>query len=327
MSGLRLAALAVAAILAGNAQAARPIELMSFPGGFNWPLWVATDRGFASAEGLEIHIHPAPGSVVQMKGLAAGTFDIAISTIDNVIAYDEGQGEVAIEPAPDFFAFMGAQYGAVRLVAQSDVYSIAELRDRSLAVDAETTGYAFVLRKLLQKGGLERRDYRLEPLGGTGKRAEALMEGKTAATILTSPLEVVPESRGFQRLANAVDEIGPYQALVGVARRGWARDNPETMVAFIRAYVRALDWLCEPANRDEAVAIYRKHAPAVSEENARLSWDTLVPGPEGFERNGRLDRPGIETVLALRREFGKPGAVLGPPEKYVDETYLRRALP
>ena len=65
----------------------------------------------------------------------------------------------------------------------------------------------------------------------------------------------------------------------------------------------------------------------MDEENARLSWDVLVSGREGFQKKGRLDRPGIETVLALRREFGKPGVVLGPPDKYIDETYLRRAVP
>ena len=30
-----------------------------------------------------------------------------------------------------------------------------------------------------------------------------------------SPLEVLPESRGYKRLANAVDVLGPYQAVSG----------------------------------------------------------------------------------------------------------------
>src|SRR5207237_883438 len=82
-----------------------------------------------------------------------------------------------------------------------------------------TTGYAFVLRKLLQKGGLGENDYTFDKLGSTSQRAEALMQNKTAATILTSPLEILPESKGYRRLANAVDVIGPYQAVSGIARR------------------------------------------------------------------------------------------------------------
>jgi len=326
MKGARLLAVLAIAGAACGAQAARTLEMMSFPGGFNWPFWVGTEKGFFAAEGLEVKITPAPGSVVQMKGLAEGKYDLAISTIDNVIAYDEGQGEAKLEARPDFFAFMGAQYGAVRLVAQPGIHSIAELKGKSLAVDATTTGYAFILRKLLQSGGLGESDYELQPLGATGRRAEALMKGETAATILTSPLEVVPEARGYPRLANATDVVGPYQALTGVARRSWAKEHSDDLVAFIRAYVKSLDWLADPAHRAEAVAIYRAHQPQASEENANKAWEVLLAGNEGFQKKAKLDRAGIETVLRLRAEFAKPPAPLGDPAKYIDETYYEKAM-
>lgn len=326
MKRVRIVAAIAIACLAGSAHAARTLEVMSFPGGFNWPFWVGTQKGFFAAEGLEVKLAPAPGSVVQMKGLAEGKYDLAISTIDNVIAYDEGEGEAKLDPRPDFFAFMGAQYGAVRLVAEPGIASIAELRGKSLAVDAATTGYAFVLRKLLQGGGLAEGDYELKPLGGTGRRAEGLMKGETTATILTSPLEVVPESRGYRRLANATDVIGPYQALTGVARRSWARDHAGELVAFIRAYVKSVDWLSDPAHRAEAVSIYRAHQPQVSEENADKAWEVLVAGSEGFQKKAKLDRAGIETVLRLRKEFAHPSVPLGEPGKYIDETYYDKAL-
>ena len=314
-------------VLAGPAcSATRALEACTFPGGFNWPFWVATQKGFFAAEGLEVKLTPATGSAAQMRGLADGKFDIAISTIDNVIAYDEGQGEAKLDMRADFFAFMGAQYGAVRLVSQPDIRAIGELKGKSLAVDAATTGYAFVLRKMLQKGGLSESDYALEPMGGTGQRAEALMQGRTAATILTSPLEVLAESRGYRRLANAVDVVGPYQALSGVARRTWARDNAEALVGFIRGYVKALDWLRDPSHRAEAIEIYRANVPQVSEEIAGKAWVTLLAGPEGFQRKAKLDRAGIETVIALRREFARPAVSLGTPDQYIDESYYLKAV-
>lgn len=302
------------------------LAVIVFPGGFNWPLWVGIEKGFFAREGVEVTVTPTPNSVFQMQNLAAGKFDIAFSTVDNVIAYDEGQGEAPLAETPDFFAFMGGQYGAVRLVAQPDIAKIADFKGKSLAVDAATTGYAFVLRKLLQQAGLSESDYQLERLGGTAQRAQALMEGKTAGTILTSPLEIVPESRGYRRLANAVDAIGPYQAVLGVARRGWAATHETALVGFIRGYVASLDWLADPAHRGEAVAIYRKNIPQASEEAAHKAWDALLSGPEGFQRKGKLDRAGIETVLKLRSEFGRPQKDLREPDKYVDESYYRKAM-
>ena len=315
--------LMVASLAAGAAQT---LEVIVFPGGFNWPLWVGQEKALFAAQGLEVKITPTPNSVFQMQNLAAGKFDIAFSTVDNVVAYDEGQGEASLPEPADFFAFMGGQFGAVRLVTQPDVKSIADLKGKSLAVDAATTGYAFVLRKILQQGGLSESDYELERLGGTAARAEALMQGKTAGTILTSPLEIVPEARGYRRLANAVDVIGPYQAVLGVARRSWAKSNEATLVAFIRGYVKSLDWLADPANRGEAVAIYRKYLPQATDASAGKAWDVLLAGPEGFQKKGKLDRAGIETVLKLRSEFGRPQKTLTDPSKYVDESYYEKAL-
>jgi len=326
---MKIAQIVVAIAVAcatGAAYAARTLEAIVFPSGFNWPLWVAIEKGEFAREGLDVKLSMTPGSVFQMQGLAAGKFDLGMTTIDNVIAYDEGQGEARLDSPPDFFAFMGGQIGAVRLVAQPGIGSINALKGKGLAVDATTTGYAFVLKKLLQKGGLAESDYRLEVVGATAKRAQALMQGETAATILTSPLEILPESKGFRRLANATDVVGPYQALVGVARRSWARDNAEALTGFIRAYVRALDWLADPEHKSEAIAIYRKNIPTASEENAARAWDVMLASGEGFQKKAKLDPAAIETVLQLRREFGPPGARLGPPAKYIDETYYYQAL-
>jgi ABC-type nitrate/sulfonate/bicarbonate transport system substrate-binding protein len=324
---MRTARLLFALVLLGCAPAwAAKIELIVFPGGFNWPVWIAKDKGFFADQGLDVNVTPTPGSIFQMQNLANGKFDIAFSNYDNVVAYMEGQGEAPLPSPPDFFVFMGVQYGAVRLVASPDTKSIADLKGKSLAVDAATTGYAFVLRKMLQQAGLGDGDYTFDKVGGTGQRAEALMQGKTAATILTTPLEILPESRGYKRLANATEAVGPYAAVSGVARRSWASEHRAELVAFIRAYVRALDWISDPANRPEAVAIYRKQIPAASEASAMKAWEVLVQSGEGFAKRAKLDRGGMETVLKLRSEFGEPRKALTDPMKYVDESYYVEAL-
>jgi ABC-type nitrate/sulfonate/bicarbonate transport system substrate-binding protein len=326
MNVTRLFAALAIATASFAASAAEKLEVIVFPGGFNWPIWVAEAQGYFANEGLEVHVTPTPTSMFQMQGLSEGKFDIGFSTVDNVVGYQEGQGEAPLSKAPDFFVFMGGQGGAVRLVVQPDIKSIQDLKGKSLAVDAATTGYAFVLRKLLQQGGLGENDYTFDKLGSTSQRAEALMQNKTAGTILTSPLEILPESKGYKRLANAVDVIGPYQAVSGVASRSWAKAHPDTLVRFIRAYVQGLDWLSDPKNKPEAVALYRKQIPAASEIGASKAWDALVPGPEGFQKKAKLDMAGVSTVLKLRSEFGRPQKHLDDPAKYVDESYYQRAM-
>jgi ABC-type nitrate/sulfonate/bicarbonate transport system substrate-binding protein len=182
-----------------------------------------------------------------------------------------------------------------------------------------------VLQKLLQLGGLKEGDYRLASAGATATRAQALMENKFSGTILTTPLEIAPESRGCRRLANAVDVLGPYQTVVGMARRSWAQGHGDALISFVRASTEAIDWLFDPNNRAEAVAIYRKHLPNVAEEEAQRHVNALLGEREGFTRGGALDSEGILTVLRIRSEFGRPQKTLTDPASYVDERYYRAA--
>jgi hypothetical protein len=42
---------------------------------------------------------------------------------------------------------------------------------------------------------------------------------------LISPFEVLAEAKGFNRLANAIDQLGHYQGLIGATRRDWAEQH------------------------------------------------------------------------------------------------------
>ena len=311
--------------LASLVHAQTPLRVISFPGGANLPLWVAEDKGLFAREQLTVKLSPTPNSVVLVQSLVEDSEDIAMAAFDNVVAYQEGQGEVKLSTTPDFFAFMGFSRGTVRLVVSPDVKDYDDLRGKTLAVDAVATGYSLVLQKLLQLGGLKEGDYRLESVGATGMRAQALMENKFSGTILTTPLEIAPESQGYRRLANAVDVLGPYQTIVGMARRRWAKGNRDALVGFIRASTEAIDWLFDPQNRAEAVAIYRKHLPNVPEDEAQRHVNALLGEREGFTRGGTLDWQGMMTVLRIRSEFGLPHKTLTDPARYADERYQQAA--
>ena len=311
--------------IASLVQAQTPLRVISFPGGANLPLWVAEDKGLFAREQLALKLSPTPNSVVLVQSLLEGQQDIALAAFDNVVAYQEGQGEVKLSTTPDVFAFMGVSRGTVRLVVNPGIKEYGDLRGKTLAVDAVATGYSLVLQKLLQLGGLKANDYRLESVGGTAERAQALMENKFSGTILTTPLEIAPEARGYRRLANAVDILGPYQTIVGMARRGWAQDNRAALVGFIRASTEAIDWLFDPKNRPAAVAIYLQHLPNVPEGAAQQHVDALLGEREGFTRGGALDAEGMMTVLRIRSELGVPRKKLTYPARYIDESYLKAA--
>ena len=86
----------------GQAQALKTVNVIVFPGGFNWPIWVAQAKGLFDRYGVEVKVTPTPNSTFQLTNLIEGKFDIAMTAIDNLVAYREGQGSAS---GPDLFAF------------------------------------------------------------------------------------------------------------------------------------------------------------------------------------------------------------------------------
>jgi ABC-type nitrate/sulfonate/bicarbonate transport system substrate-binding protein len=308
-----------------RAQAPANVTVNVFQGGFNWPCFVGQQKGFFERNGITVTLQPTPNSVAQMTGLAEGKFDIAITAFDNIVAYVEGQGEASIGAQPEFFAFMGSDNGFLSLVAAPDVKTIADLKGKTLSVDARTTGYAFVLFDILRRNGLEESDYNIEKVGGTTMRWDSLREGKQSGTLLSAPFNFLAGEQHFNELARAIKIIGPYQGNVAATRRSWARENRPKVIAFIRGYSQAIDWLYDKGNHDEAITILLNNVK-MSPELAERTYDELLDPKDGFFRKARMSTEGMRTVLALRSRYADAKKKLADPLKYYDSSYYNAAM-
>jgi ABC-type nitrate/sulfonate/bicarbonate transport system substrate-binding protein len=294
-----------------------------FPGGFNWGVYVGQAKGLFAEAGIAVEVQDTPNSVTQMTDFSQGKFDIAMTAVDNIVAYVEGQGEAPIGPQGDFMAVMGSDSSFLSLVASPSIAAIEDLKGKTVSVDAATTGYAFVLYEILRRHGLDkdRGDYEVARAGGMVQRWNALREGRHAATLLSAPYNIVAQNAGFTELVKATDVVGPYQGNVAAVRRPWAEKNRDKVNAYIRAYHRAITWLYEPDNRSEAMAILRRHLPQMTPEMAEASYRELLDPARGFFRACEIDRAGFDCVLALRSRYGLPHKELTDPAKYCDLSF------
>ena len=312
--------------VSARAQTPAVVTVNVFPGGFNWPSFVGQEKGFFEKNGIRVVLQPTPNSMQQMTGLAEGKFDIAITAVDNIVAYVEGEGQAPIGSQPEFFAFMGSDSGFLSLVAAPEIKTFAGLRGKTLSVDARSTGYAFVLFEMLARNGLSPNDYQVEEAGGMVQRWNALRERKQAATLLSAPFNILAMQENFNELARATEVIGPYQGNVGATRRAWARQNRDKVIAFVRGYAEAIDWLYEPQNREEAIRILSKNVPDLSAEIARQTYSRLLDPKDGFLRDARVNLQGLRTVLALRSRYAQPAKKLSDPKKYYDPAFYDQAM-
>ncbi|MEE8084686.1 MAG: ABC transporter substrate-binding protein, partial [Alphaproteobacteria bacterium] len=69
---------------------AKPIELICFPGAPNLPIFAAEDLGAFEDAGLIVNLSTTPSSAYQAEHLIDGTFQMAGTAFDNIVAYQEG---------------------------------------------------------------------------------------------------------------------------------------------------------------------------------------------------------------------------------------------
>ena len=326
---LTLAALCAAALIhavPAGAQDLKKISVNSFKSSTAWPIWAAQKNGFFAQEGLAIDLTFTRGSREQMTSLIRGGIDVAVTALDNVIAYVEGEGSPDAPKNADLIAFMGGNNGNLRLIALPDIKSVKDLKGKDIAVDAISTGFSFVLREILAKSGLKPDDYKFVAVGGTGQRWQALQKKLQAAALLTPPLTLIAEARGFNNLADASDVLGSYQGLVGSARREWAQKNSDLVIRYIRAYRRGQDWLYAPGNKDAAISILRAEIPETSQKLAEATYVLLIGKGTGFDRDAKLNLTGAKHVLDLRRRYGPQGKTIADVRHFIDDSYFEKAL-
>jgi ABC-type nitrate/sulfonate/bicarbonate transport system substrate-binding protein len=302
-----------------------PLRAIAFAGGWNLPLWVARREGYFEHEGLALDLAYTPSSGVLVRGLMSGRFDIGMASIDNAIAYQEGQGDDAPAPDADLFAFMAVDRGFLALVAAPDVASVAALRGRTLAVDSPKAGFGFVLRELLKRHGVSEADVKVVRAGATEVRFRDLLAGRFDATLLRTPYDIVAAQRGFRTLAT-VESLGPYVGTCGLARRSWAQAHATVLIAFLRGYRASMEWLADPAHRRVAEALLVANLRDMTPELAPAGLERLLDPREGLLRRFDIEPAALGTVLELRRAYAEPTRALDDPARYVDLSYLARAM-
>jgi ABC-type nitrate/sulfonate/bicarbonate transport system substrate-binding protein len=316
------AALAAPMIAAPAVAQAAPLRVIAFAGASNWPIWAGRSAGIFARHGVEVALEFTPNSRALFRNMYEGRYDLALTAVDNILAYNSGQGEEPLPGPADFAALFGIDDGLLSVMAQPEIETLQALAGRTVSVDAMTTGFAFVLREILERAGVVDR-VTFAAVGGGAQRLAALLEGRQAATLLNTPLDLAAEARGKRRLARASEVIGSYQGVVGTVRRANLDALRPRLLSFMRGFRDSVLWCADPANRDAALDVFIANQANTPRPVAERAHAALFHPERGIYRDLRVDMAGLATVIALRRKFGRDP---GPAETHLDLSLLRAAL-
>ena len=294
------------------------LHVNTFPTARALPFFVARDHGFFARHGLKVELGFTESSEKQRDGLASGAIDIVQAAVDNAVAMiDVAKVDIVI--------VAGGDSGTNEFYVQKNIKDFAGIRGRAVVVDATNTAYALQAKKILAQHGLKAgTDYTLNPVGNGVRRLKALIDdANNAGAILNLPFSLQAAAHGLHSLGRTTDMLGPYQAGGAFVRRAWARQHADALEQYLAAYIEALRWSLDPANRAAAAAILVQNFNLPSDIAAK-SVALMAEAGFGFNPDAKFDLQGFKNVLALRAEVegGRPA----DPQRYIDLSYYDQAL-
>jgi len=290
-----------------------PVRLAVISEGVNtWPLYVALGRKLFEQAGVAVKVTLTGSSTRQLEQLRSGGYDIGFQQSDHVVR--------AVETGSDLCIVMAQGHAPeLSLVVAPGINDFSGLRGRDIAVDGTNSGYALVLRKLLGEHGLQKNDYRFVEFGGSQERFDALKNGKAVASWLNPPFDRNLLAAGFGSLGSTTQFFPTYPGSIAAARRVWAAEHADCLVAFIRAFRGACHWLKDSANKAAAIALLPERLK-VSPELASRAFDAFVKKPLPT-----IDEAGLQQVIDVYWDAEGLQAPKGAPSKYMDLSHQQRA--
>ena len=254
----------------------------------------ARARGLFAAEGLEVAITTTPNSTDQMRGIQQRSLRRLrqrASTTCWLGPSREGAEIVAVAQISDRTVSAG-----FRVVPRSKAGAISGARSSRLTLSTRRlhwcSGASSSRTVWISIAATMSSSRWAPPVSGSSPWSRA----KRFAGILNPPFDAKAIDAGMRRIGDSREVLPDYPNTIFAVNREWGRKNRDVLVAYLRAWLAGMRWVKDPANREEAVKLVGSEL--------KLSPKAAAESVEELSPTGKLNLPGLETVLKLRTQFG-----------------------
>ncbi|MBI2368791.1 MAG: ABC transporter substrate-binding protein [Deltaproteobacteria bacterium] len=279
------------------------------------PTYAAVEKGFFTQEGIRGEVILIGSTDTLIQALVAGSIQGAVVDPTGVIIATERGASLKIIGGT-------VPVAPYTLLGYPRYKSIPELKGTTIGVVSLVSGSTVFLREMLKAHGLQaNRDYTMLQLGPTDQRLVSLQTGRISATMILGGDLYRALELGFTNLGRLQDYIPNLQFHSLNVDGRWAEANSQLVVRYLRAMLRALQWV--HTHKDEAAELATKRTgidrkytrPTVEEYTARGI----------FSRDGSVNQEGFQRLIDLLGESLFKQRPYPPPDKYLDMRYLRLA--
>lgn len=263
-----LAAIALAVSAAATVAHAQntPVTLgMSGWTGFA-PLTLADKAGIFKKHGVDVDIKMIPQKDRHLA-LASGAIQCAATTVETHVAWNANGVPITQ------IVQLDKSYGADGLAVRSDVKGFADLKGKTIGVDAPGTAPYFGLAWMLKKNGMTLKDVKVTTLSPQAA-AQAFVAGQNDGAMTYEPyLSTVRANPDKGKILATTLDYPMVTDTLGCAPK-WLKDNPKAAQALVDSYFEALEMIRkEPERANEIMgAAVKQTGEQFAKSSAYLRW-------------------------------------------------------
>jgi len=258
-------ALAIAAVPAVQAQTTAVALGMSGWTGFA-PLTLADKAGIFKKHGVDVDIKMIPQKDRHLA-LASGAIQCAATTVETHVAWNANGVPITQ------IVQLDKSYGADGLAVRGDVKTFADLKGKTIGVDAPGTAPFFGLAWMLRKNGMTLKDVKLTTLSPQAA-AQAFVAGQNDGAMTYEPyLSTVRANPDKGKILATTLDYPMVTDTLGCAPK-WLKDNPKAAQALVDSYFEALEMIRkEPEKSNEIMgAAVKQTGEQFAKSLAYLRW-------------------------------------------------------
>jgi ABC-type nitrate/sulfonate/bicarbonate transport system substrate-binding protein len=287
-----------------------PVIRMGYPqpSGAMLPIWLMPDAKLDQKYGIEIQNIYISGGARLTQTLVSGDVDMATTGGAVVNAVLSGAELVCIAIGVPTYGFS--------LYVRPDVKDVSSLKGKVVGVMTKGASSDHGLTALLRQNKLQPgQDVKVLYLGGVREALAALERGIVSASVLSAPTTLVARRLGYKELVNIASLRLPYVHSGVVTRRSLARQQPERVKSFLKAYIAAI----KIAN-EEPEASKRTLAHFLATNDSGIIDEAYLTFRGIFPRVPYMTEDYIKSVLSVTDH---PKAATADPKEFFDNHFLK----
>jgi ABC-type nitrate/sulfonate/bicarbonate transport system substrate-binding protein len=231
--------------------------------------------------GVEVQTTFTRSSLDQCAALVAGEADVAVTALDNLFAWNQGDNSdfkavAQIDRKTPLPVYLAAGFGSVG--------ELAVLERPRLVVDSPASGFGIALVAIVESLGVTRDRMEIIAAGGVKERLAALAAGDGDVALLAPFVARAAAEAGLCQATSVEDLFPSYPGLVVVMLQRRATEIGEAVGAYLDALTAGRRWLADhPDTGVEALMATGLTGEAARAQLALCGAGALSVSRDGFE--------------------------------------------